>query len=336
MGNVITVTSNKKKTGTIVYKTDAMSFQQAFQVVATSQESAQNTIQECANILRRDIFTLEKTPLNTSSVDTIMKGDVSIPDNVNFFFRKLYNGDEGTVSAQKQRLIDSSSADAVDCCSGTKLLPGKHIVHALTLKSMTGSKRLVTLEQHNGHCTSNETVRRVEMGLEEGILFQEDVNYVPDGVLKQPGLCVGMAWDNFDINIETLNGLGTIHHTYGIVYQNISSMVTEVACIPTHRNSRRRFSKVSCNAKKDTIEPYYKRPKISEHEFTSQEFLPLASFLVYNTRDILWTIGKSLFPYDLAMWHWWNSLKEVDISSQQKVFYLQHIKPPQNAMSHMH
>ena len=104
---------------------------------------------------------------------------------------------------------------------------------------MTGSKRVVTLEQHNGHCTSNETVCRVEMGLEEGILFQEDVNYVPDGVLKQPGLCVGMAWDNFDINIETLNGLGTIHHTYGIVYQNISSAVAEVACIPAHRNSGR-------------------------------------------------------------------------------------------------
>ena len=29
MGNVITVASNKKKTGTIVYKTDAISFQQA-------------------------------------------------------------------------------------------------------------------------------------------------------------------------------------------------------------------------------------------------------------------------------------------------------------------
>ena len=84
MGNVITVTSNKKKTGTIVYKTDAMSFQQALQLVATSQESAQNTIQECTKILHTDILTLEKTPLNTSSVDTIMKGEVSIPDNVNF------------------------------------------------------------------------------------------------------------------------------------------------------------------------------------------------------------------------------------------------------------
>ena len=59
MGNINTVASNKKKTGTIVYKTDAMSFNQALQLVGTSQESAQNTIQECANILRRDTIRLE-------------------------------------------------------------------------------------------------------------------------------------------------------------------------------------------------------------------------------------------------------------------------------------
>ena len=54
---------------------------------------------------------------------------------------------------------------------------------------MTGSKRVVRLEQQNGHSASNETVCRVEIGLEEGILFHEDVNYVSDGALKQPGLC---------------------------------------------------------------------------------------------------------------------------------------------------
>ena len=139
---------------------------------------------------------------------------------------------------------------------------------------------------------------------------------------------MGMACNNFDINIETLNGLGIIHHTHGIVYQNISSEVAEVACIPAHKNSGCQFSKASCNVKNDTIEPYYKNPKISEHEFASQELLPPASFSVYNTRNILWTIGKSLFPYDLPMWHGWNSLKEVDINPQQKVFYMQHIKLP--------
>ena len=73
MRNVITVTSNKK-TGTIVYKTDAVSFQQALQLVVTSQESTQTSIQERVIILHRDIPTLEKTPLNITSVDTIMKG----------------------------------------------------------------------------------------------------------------------------------------------------------------------------------------------------------------------------------------------------------------------
>ena len=113
MGNVITVTSNKKKAGKIVYKTDAMSFEQVLQLVATTQVSAQNNIQGFANILRRDILILVKTPLNTSSVDTVIKGEMSIPDNVNFFSRKLYSGDDGTDSAQKQRFIDSGLADAV-------------------------------------------------------------------------------------------------------------------------------------------------------------------------------------------------------------------------------
>ena len=113
MGNVITVTSNKKKAGKIVYKTDAVSFEQVLQLVATTQVSAQNNIQEFANILRRGILILVKTPLNTSSADTVIKGEMSIPDNVNFFSRKLYSGDGGTDSAQKQRFIDSSLADAV-------------------------------------------------------------------------------------------------------------------------------------------------------------------------------------------------------------------------------
>ena len=113
MGNVITVTSNKKKAGKIVYKTDAMSFEQVLQLVATTQVSVQNNIQEFANILRRDILILVKTPLNTSSVGTVIKGEMSIPENVNFFSRKLYSGDGGTDSTQKQRFIDSGLADAV-------------------------------------------------------------------------------------------------------------------------------------------------------------------------------------------------------------------------------
>ena len=48
------------------------------------------------------------------------------------------------------------------------------------------------------------------------------------------------------------------------------SSTEELGCkqIRSERRSQREFSKVSCNVKNDTIEPYYKKLKISEHEFT--------------------------------------------------------------------
>ena len=139
-----------------------MSFEEAFQLLATSQESAQNTIQEWVNILSRTVLTSEKTRVNSRSVDTIMKGEVSIPGNVNVSLRRLYNRDKGTFIAQKQRFIDSSLADAIYCCSGTKLLLGQHITHALTWKSLTGSNRVVILEQRNSNSACIKAVHRVK------------------------------------------------------------------------------------------------------------------------------------------------------------------------------
>ena len=67
------------------------------------------------------------------------------------------------------------------------------------------------------------------MGLEQGILLHSSDNIVPDGVIKELGQCSGPAWDNFDINIETINGLGTINTShYGIVYQNSSPLQSVV------------------------------------------------------------------------------------------------------------
>ena len=140
------------------------------------------------------------------------------------------------------------------------------------------------------------------MGLEEGILFQENVNYVPDGILKQRGLCVGMAWDNFDINIETCNGLGTIHHTYGTVYLNICSVVVGVKFIPAHRNSGCRFSKVFYNAKNDTIELYYKKPKIVKHELTSQEFLLPTPFFKCTMQESFY--GQLEYHFSLIVYQY--------------------------------
>ena len=39
------------------------------------------------------------------------------------------------------------------------------------------------------------------------------------------------TWDNFDINTKAMCGTNTIHHTYGICYQNISCAAMKVLCI---------------------------------------------------------------------------------------------------------
>ena len=328
-GDVLSIVSDKCKNRTIVYKTGGMSLEEASDLVTTEQESSRNVVRQCARILRRDILTSEKKPLDTSTVDGIMEGEVSIPQNVNLFYKKLYNGEETSYTHQRQRFINSSAADAVYCCSGTKLLPGKHISHALALKSLTGSKRVVTLEQRYGHCASNETIRRVEMGLQESLVENMGVDsFVPEGVIKRPGLCTGVAFDNFDVNIETLNGLGTIHHTYGIIYQNITEGVAYIPASRKRKDFGRQFSKVKDLADDLDVEPYYKKPKITEHDFHFVEFFPPASYSLHLTQNLLWSVAKPLHPFEVPMWHGWNSLKEVDINPQQKVMYLQRIRLP--------
>ena len=43
----------------------------------------------------------------------------------------------------------------------------------------------------------------------------------PDGIVQEPGLSTGTAWDNYDENTETLSGKGTLHDTVGICNQNV-------------------------------------------------------------------------------------------------------------------
>ena len=49
------------------------------------------------------------------------------------------------LSSRKSRLIDFSAADAVFCCSAGKLIPGKQLSLGFALKSMTRSKKVLTL-----------------------------------------------------------------------------------------------------------------------------------------------------------------------------------------------
>ena len=43
---------------------------------------------------------------------------------------------------------------------------------------------------------------------------------MPDVILFGPDLCLAFAFDNYDVNMDTLDGNDSLHLTCGIAYQN--------------------------------------------------------------------------------------------------------------------
>ena len=41
-------------------------------------------------------------------------------------------------------------------------------------------------------------------------------------------MCTAVAWNNFDINISTLPGADSMHHAFGICYENESQTSREI------------------------------------------------------------------------------------------------------------
>ena len=75
----------------------------------------------------------------------------------------LYRGNVSTTEehpSRKSRLINTSAADAVFCCPWVNSSLGNagKLIFGFAKKSMTGSKKVLTLMNHYGHCTSSETM----------------------------------------------------------------------------------------------------------------------------------------------------------------------------------
>ena len=72
---------------------------------------------------------------------------------------------------------------------GTK--PGKHLYLALTLKSLTGSHRVIEIMNRFGHCTSYQTAEEIETQLASEIAVCNRA--LPDGMVMSPKLCTSLA-----------------------------------------------------------------------------------------------------------------------------------------------
>ena len=286
--------------------------------------------------LRQQILSIEPKPMQEPlSVDAIMSGEVEIPQSVKDFLLTLYTGSNKEPSKKKQRLVDSTAADMVFSSSGGKLLPGKHIALGMSIKSMTGSKTVTNFLNRFGHCVSNEKVRRIDMGLESTI--NQTDSLVPNKIQKGKDTSIGTAWDNFDINLETLSGANTIHHTYGICYQNI--VENEEVGVDIHQDNSvgRRIKDVTkvTPIAQECLDTYHKRPKVTKFKFTDTNMVVPDLYFHYVTLDNLWFMSFN-FLDDEPLWTGWNALRYNESQPQQRVEYLKPIRLSPNRIDVVH
>ena len=121
----------------------------------SDKQNMQTKIRDVALFLRREVLQADYAPLpSTVSLEDIRKGEVDTPEDLVNFFRYLpggpYVGRE--LTAAKSYRITSISEDLVFAATSRRRRPAKHLQIGMTIKSLTGSKKVVTMLNRLGHC----------------------------------------------------------------------------------------------------------------------------------------------------------------------------------------
>lgn len=309
----------------------------------------ESRIEEVALFLRRQIFTQSVCPHLTQplNIQEILSGKNSIPELVVKFFRILYSGTAKPTTEKVERRVSSSAQDAIFIASNGRLKPKKHILMGLGLKSITGSRKVLEILNHWGHSIGYHTSEELETDC--ALSLMERPGVTPENIIRKPGLFTGVAWDNFDSNLETLSGKGGLHDTFGICYQHmeyeeLGNQTTEIepqkendenhkqdANIPLHHpmtdcKSRKKVRSLDIDSK--ILEPYPKKPKLVNPLPSLVKSCPETYHLEYALlKDFIWMVSVE-WSKMTPMWSGWNARVTEDTSMKQCIGYMRNVTFP--------
>ena len=165
-------------------------------------------------------------------------------------------------------------------------------------------------------------------------------NHVSPHALEQmPGLATALAWNNYDENIETLSGSGSLHDTVGICYQHERALLGNASesddtedlqstCTLDQQRESGRSSKRVFHMKQPILEPYRKKPKMRMFDYDIKEIPRPLKLTNIEYRDIIWMINVAMDP--IPMWTGWNSLITEDPLPKQSILYIIGFLTPEN------
>ena len=217
-GDRINIQKGKTKRGNLLFSKH-LSVEKAMRKEHSMKSKLNVKIRDVAFALRLSIAEAEHKPLPPDiTVADILYDEVNVPDEVNKFF--IWGPDNRTLKSNtKQRRINSISEDFVFAVTSGRKKPAKHLKVGLTVKRLTGSKKLIEMLNRLGHSVSYSTLEELET--EMAFTATKESRVTPQEIKFVPHLCTGIAWDNYDPFVETLNGQNTLHDTVVIAYQSI-------------------------------------------------------------------------------------------------------------------
>ena len=154
---------------------------------------------------------------------------------------------------------------------------------------MIGSKLIANLLNRLGNYISTVTKKCAEFSL------TSSNSLVPDQIIKTPELYTTLAWDKFDVNLETLSGADSVHHTYGIYYQNISSTIQVPQKITEKAYKERKIKDITSvlkEVREMELPSCREEPKMSYLEFTKIKINKPESLQITRHLDISWMISS--------------------------------------------
>lgn len=170
--------------------------------------------------------THKKLPRNVLT-ENVIEGECEIPDDLFGFISDLVCGPDPRRQNSSEDIlkIRSICSDLIFVINKGKIRPSKHLTLGLAVKSITNSKKLLTILNRYGHTISYNTAEEIETEMTYSHTAKDSI--IPPGIQPMGGLHTHVAFDNFDRFVDTCGGKNTLHDTVGIIYQTENVVITD-------------------------------------------------------------------------------------------------------------
>ncbi|CAG9762688.1 unnamed protein product [Ceutorhynchus assimilis] len=215
--------------------------------------------------------------------------------------------------------------------------PSKHILLGLTMKSLTGSEKVINILSKLGYCVSYSTLVELETSVAYSCVASKKL--CPSSIYPTNILPFGVAWDNFDRFVETSGkgtaGKDTLHDTVGIMYQSIPTrmeleLINSTSFIdkrssnflPSIRNAQdRRKRSFELQGSDDFHHAKQSRPTFWSSSVVSTTSVP-QNLKAIKQINFCWLLSQKLQVPNTPMWAGYISRILKDESPMQKIEYL--------------